>query len=293
MPYCVRCGVELQKDCKTCPLCQTEVVLPGEQDFGEGASVFPDHMPRRMRQNLNLAPSRAVLFLVTFILVVPILVTFIIDFTANHAVTWSFYPMTSLALLWILIAYPALLRGHTVFQVLTVDIFALMFFLLSMDLYLGPFPEWSQYPLLSLSLLWFYLSAPLIFTWNHAAIVLGIWFLATSGFLYAIDKLTGGTDWFLTLGLPVLGLVALVSGLGLLLFRLIGKKPLLIAGIASLALALSLSVMDGLVNLYVSQYFSLTWSPVLSAVLVPTGFFLFLTHGNSDLRAFLAKKFHV
>jgi hypothetical protein len=141
MAYCVRCGVELQKGLETCPLCNTEVVLPDDNGIEEGMRPFSERIPRDVRPRVNLAPSRAFVILVTFIILVPLLITLIIDFSTNRTITWSFYPVTSLVLLWILIAYPSLLKGHTTFQVITMDILSIAVFLMSLDLYSGSFPE--------------------------------------------------------------------------------------------------------------------------------------------------------
>lgn len=292
MPYCVRCGVELQKNMKACPLCHTEVVLPGDMDPPEGIRAFPDRMPPKRRPAVNLVPSRSFLFLVTFILVVPLLVTLIIDLTVNHGVTWSFYPMASLALLWILIAYPALLRKPSFLQILSMDIGAVMLFLVSMDLYSGPFPQWSLYPVFSLALVWVYAAAPLMFTWKRLGWILGFWFLGTAGFLYAMDWITGGTPWFFALGLPILCTVALVGIIGVLLKKL-AHKPLLAAGLFLAAFSLGLVVIDGVVRLYSTGQLSLTWSPILLAIFFPTAGFLFLVHKNPELKAYLTRKFHV
>ncbi len=293
MPYCVRCGVELQKDYKACPLCQTEVILPSDEEPGQGIISFPDHMPRRSRPTLNLVPSHAFMVLMTFLIVVPILVTFFIDFTNNRGVTWSFYPMASLALLWVLIVYPAKLRGHTLLQVITIDFFAIILFLISMDLYSGPFPEWAQYPVLSLTLIWIYLASLMIFTWHNPLPIIGLWFSGTCGFLIVMDKMTGGADWFLPLALPILLMAALIGVLGIVLAKIARKKPLLSAGLSLFAVAIFITGIDGVVNHYLGQYFDLTWSPILLAVLIPTAIFLIVVDGNPDLKAYLNKKFHL
>ncbi|MCX7774344.1 MAG: hypothetical protein N2376_14675 [Clostridia bacterium] len=292
MPYCVRCGVELQKDSKACPLCQTEVILPPEHDAGGTVSAYPDYMPRRRRPTLNLVPSRGFLFLVTFLLVLPMVVTFIIDFKSTGTLTWSFYPIASLALLWILIAYPALLKGNTVLLVLTVDIFAILLFLISMDLYSGAFMEWAQYPALSLFLIWIYAAAPLIFTWNRPIPVVVIWFLGTAGYLAAMNTLTGG-DWFLPLALPIISLLASMALIAVIIAKAAKSKPLLISGMSMLFAVIFFTGADVIINLYLLHHFDLTWSPITSAVLIPTAIFLIMINNNSELRLYLQKKFHV
>jgi hypothetical protein len=292
MAYCVRCGVELQKGCKACPLCNTEVILPEEQDSSDRVTLFSDRMPRRVRPRIELAPSRSFLFLVTFIILLPTLVTLFVDFTVNRTITWSFYPVTSLVLLWILIAYPSMLKGHTIFQVITMDLLSISIFLMSLDLYSGTFPEWSHYPALSLLLVWVYLAGPMLFSWKRVYLVLGLWFSGTAGFLLAIDLLTGGSDWFLTLGFPIIAVIAVAGIIGVTLRGLFKNKPLLAAGITVLTVTLVLMAVDVTVNLYIDKL-NLTWSPILAAVFVPTAIFLFVVNGNDDLRAYLTKKFHL
>lgn len=292
MAYCVRCGVELQKGLKACPLCKTEVILPEEQDSSEMAKLFSDRMPRRVRPRIDLALSKSFLFLATFIILLPILVTLFIDITVNRKITWSFYPVTSLALLWIFIVYPSMLKGHTVFQVITMDMFSIAVFLMSLDLYSGTFPEWSHYPALSLLLLWVYLAGPMLFSWRKIYFVLGLWFLGTAGFLLAIDLLTGGRDWFLPLGLPIIAVLSVAGFIFAALRGLFRSRPLLAIGITMLVAVLVIMAIDTVVNLYVDRL-NLTWSPILAAVLVPTAVFLFIVNGNEDLKAYLTKKFHL
>lgn len=292
MAYCVRCGVELQKGLKSCPLCKTEVILPEEQDSSERATLFSDRMPRRMRPRIDFAPSKSFLFLATFIILLPVFVTLFIDITVNRKITWSFYPVTSLVLLWIFIVYPTLLKGHTIFQVITMDIFSTAVFLMSLDLYSGTFPEWSHYPALSLLLLWVYLAGPMLFSWRKIYLVLGLWLLGTAGFLLAIDLLTGGRDWFLPLGLPIIAILSAAGFIFAALRGLFRSRPLLAAGVTMLVAVIVIMAIDTVVNLYVDRL-NLTWSPILAAVLVPTAVFLFIVNGNKDLKAYLTKKFHL
>lgn len=292
MAYCVRCGVELQKGSKACPLCNTEVILPEEQDSSDRVMVFSDRMPRQVRPRLYLAPSKSFVFLVTFIILLPTLVTLFVDITVNRKVTWSFYPITSLVLLWILITYPAMLKGRTVFQIITMDIFSIAIFLMSLDLYSGNFPQWSHYPAISLLLVWVYIAGPMLFTWKRIYFVLGSWFLGTAGFLLAIDLLTGGKDWFMPLALPILAIITAAGIVGAAMRGLFKNKPLLAVGLIMIVAVIVFIVIDGVVNLYVSNL-DLTWSPILAAVLVPTAIFLFIVNGNKELKTYLIKKFHL
>lgn len=293
MAYCVCCGVELQKGLESCPLCNTEVILPNDQDIEEGMRPFSERIPRNVRPRVNLVPSRAFIFLATFILLVPLLITLIIDLTANRTITWSFYPITSLALLWILIAYPSLLKGHTTFQVITMDILSVAVFLLSLDLYSGSFPEWSQYPALALLLLWVYVAIPILFTWKRIYLIVTIWFLGTAAFVFALDKLTGGADWFFTLGLPILVLVGLTVVIIMVMVKTAKNKPLLVIGVSLFILSVLVIGIDAVVNLFVKGKLFIAWSPILAAVFVPAAIFLFIVNSSPELKLYLLKKFHM
>ena len=144
MAYCVACGVELDKGLKVCPLCDTEVLLTDEQNDEQEKTAFSRRTPRIRRPRRNMEFSKAFVFLVSFILLIPLLVTLIVDLSINKTITWSFYPITSLILAWILLTYPSFFRGYSLFQVFTVDIFAISIFLLSLDKYSDPFHQWAQ-----------------------------------------------------------------------------------------------------------------------------------------------------
>ena len=139
MAYCVRCGVELDKGLKACPLCDTEVLLADELNDEQEITAFSTRAPRIRRPKFTMEFSKPFVFLISFILLIPLLVTLIVDFSMNNTITWSFYPITSLILVWILITYPSFFRGYSLFQVFTVDILAIAVFLLSWTGILVPF----------------------------------------------------------------------------------------------------------------------------------------------------------
>jgi len=285
--------VELQKGLKYCPLCNTEVILPDEENTDEGIRPFSDRIPRDVRPRVNLAPSRAFVFLATFVILVPLLITLIIDFTANRTITWSFYPVTSLVLLWILIAYPSLLKGHTPFQIITIDMLSIAIFLMSLDLHSGSFPQWSQYPALALLLLWIYIAAPFLFTWKRIYLVIIAWFSGTAAFLYALDKFTDGKDWFYPVGLPILLLTGFAVAIIVLSVKKSNSKPLLTIGTAAIALSVLMIGIDIVCNLYVKKLFIVTWSPIPAVVFIPSAIFLFIVEYNPEFKAYLLKKFHL
>ncbi len=295
MAYCVRCGVELMDKAAECPLCRTPVLLPADttadsEDAARFAS-YPDRLPEQARRRPNLVPTKPVVVLATFLLLIPFLITMMVDLKAHGHITWAFYPMTSLGLLWLMVAYPALLRKHPFAMAFTVDTLAIALFLISLDFYADKAANWSYYPASALVLIWVCGMLP---TWLGRIPVLMplAYFAATSVFLWCIEFLSGSGPWFFTLAMPLAGAAA-VFGLGLWLALRLLKGPNAIAAVIVLLATLLLFVVDGLVERYVTGIFQPLWSPVVSAVGLPLAALLFAIHLSADLRAFLQKKFHM
>ncbi len=294
MAYCVRCGVELEESLKECPLCHTPVLLPELSDTAKtepSARAWPDHVPAKRRHRPNLVPPKPVVLLATFLLLIPFLVTLFIDLKANGEVTWSFYPMSSLTLLWLMVAYPALLRRHTLSVAFTVDMLATALFLVSLDQYADGAVAWAWYPASALVLVWLCGMLP-VWLGRFPYLLAPGWLVLISGFLWEIEWLTGSGPWFLQLALP-LAVTVTVFGLGCwLAFRLIRARVAAAAAAVLFTTALLL-VVDSLTQRFVNGSLLPLWSPVVAAVGVPLGALLLVVHRSPELRAFLQKKFHM
>ena len=79
--YCAKCGVELQKGLEACPLCG----LRAHPDVSEQ----PEPLPYPRREAEQSVSRGGLLFLVTFLFVIPLLVCLQIDLRLNGRVGWS------------------------------------------------------------------------------------------------------------------------------------------------------------------------------------------------------------
>lgn len=111
MPYCSRCGVEVQVEAVKCPLCDS-AIQKFPDDPAPGRS-FPEdelivhHYPRMNRkERLQLASV-----ITTFGMLVPVLITIAVDLMTNKRITWSLYPVVSLFAC-LLIVLTALFSGR-------------------------------------------------------------------------------------------------------------------------------------------------------------------------------------
>ncbi|HEY8500152.1 MAG TPA: DUF6320 domain-containing protein, partial [Clostridia bacterium] len=185
MAYCVKCGVELERNLTACPLCNTPVYYMEETE--EEYQRYPERSQRTGSRQVNLVPSKAFVYLMTFIIVIPIVVCLMIDFKSNRTVTWSFYPIASLLLLWILMAYPALMKRYSFIKVITIDVYSITLFLISLDIYSGGNLYWSVFPVASLLLVWVWFLLGYLFGKKNKYFMFIIAYISTGLYLYLIE----------------------------------------------------------------------------------------------------------
>lgn len=292
MPYCVKCGVELDNKLKSCPLCNTPVYLPEEPDENS-QKPYPDRTQRERTGYVNLVPSKAFVYLMTFILIIPLIVCLMIDIRRNNTITWSFYPASSITLVWILMAYPALMKRYSFIKVLTIDIYSIVLFLVSLDAYSGDFLNWSVYPVSSLLLIWVYFLLVFLFGKRHPFFLAVIAYISTGLYLYLIEQATG-SFWFYDLALPIITLILLLTLLTVSLSRLEVFKGAALIGLVFLSISIFCVGTEYIINRFVfGDGSSLFWSLIVAGVLLPTAIFLFFVRRNEDFRIYLQKKFHL
>ncbi len=287
--YCVKCGVELERDLTSCPLCRTPVYFPEEMEE-EAQKRYPNRVQKTQPKHLNLVPSKAFVYLMTFILIIPIIVCLMIDIRGKGTITWSFYPSASLLLIWILMAYPALMKRYSFIKVITIDIYAIIAFLVSLDVYSGGFLSWCIYPVASLLLVWVFFLLAFLFSHKNPLFIVIIGYISTALFLYLIEQATK-SRWFFDLAIPILSLLSVLAALVVILSRKIQGIGLL--GLIFSALSLFCIGTEIIINRFVYQEFSLFWSLIVAGVFVPVSIFLFFVQSNEEFRVYLQKKFHL
>lgn len=98
MSYCVNCGVELGKDLKDCPLCNTPVYHPGAQAKEDEQPVFPKE--KGMAEPIR---KQDVGLLITVITVVTALTCVVLNLLAYDSYPWSVSIVGACALLWVVL----------------------------------------------------------------------------------------------------------------------------------------------------------------------------------------------
>ena len=80
--YCVQCGVELQKGVEKCPLCGLRVYHPELREQ-------PEALPYPKRVEEESVSHGGLLFIVSFLFVIPLLVCLLVDIHLNGRIGWS------------------------------------------------------------------------------------------------------------------------------------------------------------------------------------------------------------
>ncbi|WP_028973313.1 DUF6320 domain-containing protein [Spirochaeta cellobiosiphila] len=106
MPYCPRCGVEVESTRSHCPLCSTPIpTLSGL--IPEDELLEAPVEKERMKKRLESKTKRRIAIEILTIFFVPItLLVMAIDLLINHHISWSIYPALSLITVFLLAFFP-------------------------------------------------------------------------------------------------------------------------------------------------------------------------------------------
>jgi len=146
---------------------------------------------------------------------------------------------------------------------------------LAVDLVRGGGLGWSLPTLAGLGVSWAYVSLVLLLARRPIAVIVGQ-AVTTTGFLVVVDLLDGTLEWFVSLGLPIVGVVTGAAILVWLAGRLSRRDPLIVTAAALLAGAAACAGIDLLVSAHAATA-SMSWSLiVLAAVLAPIATLVYL-----------------
>ena len=129
--YCIKCGVELADSEKVCPLCGTRVFHP-DLPCGSGEPPYPP------AEHPNEEVSRVgALFVVTVCMLLPAVISVLVDWRVNGGIVWSGFVLGGLALLYVLAVLPLWFRRPDPVVFVPVDFAAIGVYLLYIDLATG------------------------------------------------------------------------------------------------------------------------------------------------------------
>ena len=149
--------------------------------------------------------------------------------------------------------------------------------------------SWSGYVLLGIGLLWVWILLPLLFRRYRPMIFLPIGFACLAGVLLYICEKTGG-DWFLSFAFPVTGITAVLTLLGVALFRYIRQGRLRLLGLYLIVIGASFMLIEFFQHItFGARMFD--WSLYCVVAFGAIGLFLFIATLIPPLHAHLRKIF--
>lgn len=149
--------------------------------------------------------------------------------------------------------------------------------------------SWSGYVLLGAALLWVWVLLPLLFSRYRPMIFLPIGFACLAGFLLFVCAQTGGS-WFLSFAFPVTGIVAVLTLLGVAIFRYIRQGRLRLLGLYLIVIGASFMLIEFFQHLtFGTRMFD--WSLYCVVAFGAIGLFLFIATLIPPLHAHLRKIF--
>ena len=136
MSYCVNCGVELEKGCPACPLCDTPVINPREVEKTPDTPAYPEivRIPKATQKRFTV-------FVVSMVMLLPNIVLAVLDlmFWENGMTTMIF---GASIVFWLWFLFPMLWKKPIPVVLLGIDALALIGFLKFCSLKTTTSPGW-------------------------------------------------------------------------------------------------------------------------------------------------------
>ena len=129
--YCVKCGVELSNNEKSCPLCGTSVYHP-EIKEEKGNSPYPP-----FEETVERVSPSGMLFIITVLFILPLIITLLADLSLNRAITWSGYVSGGITLIYIVAVLPYWFPKPNPVIFVAIDFIVIGVFLLYINLETG------------------------------------------------------------------------------------------------------------------------------------------------------------
>jgi hypothetical protein len=108
-----------------------------------------------------------------------------------------------------------------------------------------------------------------------------------------LDLLSGGIDWFVPLGLPLIGAVVLIAVAIWLLSRRARRLGANLAGYILVAVAAVAVITETVVESYLSGPISLDWSLIVAVATLPVAVSLLYIHFVLSRHIDLKRRFHI
>lgn len=123
MSYCVNCGVELEKGCGECPLCDTPVINPREHYAEQPKPAYPEKI--EIPKSIN---KRYWGFVFTLVLLIPNIVLSVLNLVVLDSSTMK-YVVAGFGVAWLWFIFPLLWKKPIPVLLIGIDALSLLAYL--------------------------------------------------------------------------------------------------------------------------------------------------------------------
>lgn len=152
--------------------------------------------------------------------------------------------------------------------------------------------SWSEYPVAVFLIIFSYVSS-FAFLNKRREIQLLCAFLTASMAIFMLDSFTGGKNWAIQLGIPLLFFSNMVSIGLLIVFRNAIQRGINLIAYSFFAAALLCICIEATTNLYITGSIKLFWSLIVSACILPVAAVLLFMHHRMKKGRDLNRMFHI
>jgi hypothetical protein len=122
MPYCSRCGIEVENHILKCPLCNTEI-----QNFNNPPEIpenFPEDDYTSKDYYIPFEMKKKILWsIVSFLIATSLFIIFSVNFFLERTITWAWIPLFSILSTWLVFASIYYLYKKIFFLLLSLFVF--------------------------------------------------------------------------------------------------------------------------------------------------------------------------
>ena len=292
MSYCVHCGVKLAEYHDKCPLCGTEVldpksgIKPQERDYPQYREHLKDPQAHPMRRLLAGT-------ILTLVFSMYIIILLLIDFIINRSFTWSLIPVSSLIYLWLVVAIPLMRTKAGLYAVYTFDSFVTAAYLLVLNLIISGDVHWAKFASAGIVFVWIITNGIFISGRVKKWIPMILYYILASLLftaLFAFMLIDNSVILELVLPLYIMTLFfTLLSFFEIraMVFDIYNFFAVIFTNAALLSVAVDLFVRH-----YLTGSYSLSWSLIAIAALIPLSLTALMLRNIRKLRSFVVRKFH-
>ncbi len=153
MPYCSKCGVEVDIGIEKCPLCSLPIQqFPDEEQKQPSKKKYPDEPVEHPAKRILTPKEKRIRAweIISASIMIPLLIVTFTDLIIAETISWARFPMIALILVWLLCTFPLVFPTRPVIMIIGIAI-SLIGFLVLVDY----FADWD--------IDWFYkLALPII-----------------------------------------------------------------------------------------------------------------------------------